>query len=280
MKDLAYYNGDIAAVADMRVPMTDRACFFGDGIYDMTFAANGVIHDCAAHIDRFFEGADRIGIKPDFDKLKLSDLLISLVAKVDAVVMSVYWQITRGTSDRAHAFPSVKPNLWVMLRPTVLTDIYRRVKLVTFEDIRYHYCNIKTINLLPNVLAAEAAKAADAYEAVFHRGDRVTECAHSNVYILQNGTLQTAPADCDILPGISRANMLRAAAALGIPVSENAFSVSDLFSSDEVLVSSTSVFCISASHVDGKPAGGKAPALLKRLQDHLMEEYRREVGLG
>jgi D-alanine transaminase len=142
------------------------------------------------------------------------------------------------------------------------------------EDTRFLHCNIKTLNLIPNVLAGEKAKRAGAYEAVFHRGDRVSECAHSNVHILKDGVLRTAPADNLILAGIARAHLIAQCGKTGVKVDESAFTVDEMFNADEALVSSSGTFCLSASHIDGKPVGGKAPALLKKIQDALLEEFR------
>lgn len=274
METLGYYNGEIGVLEDMRIPMNDRVCWFGDGVYDATLSANHIIFALEEHIDRFFNSAVLLDMDPPISEPALAELLSSLVRKVDSPSQLVYWQMTRGTASRIHSFPEkAKPNLWVMLRPCPMPDIYRKVGLILLEDTRYLHCNIKTLNLIPNVLAAEKAKQAGAYEAVFHRSDRVTECSHSNVHILKNGVLYTAPADHLILPGISRAHLIAQCGKLGIPVSETPFAVSQMLAADEILITSSGSFCLSADRIDGEPAGGKAPELVRKLQDALLEEF-------
>jgi D-alanine transaminase len=217
---------------------------------------------------------------PPLSKGELAELLQSLSLRVDSPNQFVYWQFTRGTAPRNHAFPAGKPNLWAFIRPVPALDIKQKIRLVTVEDTRFFHCNIKTLNLIPNVLASEKARLADCQEAVFHRRDRVTECAHSNVHILTRGVLQTAPADNLILAGIARAHIITHCKALGIPVKEEPFTVQEMMDADEVLISSSGTFCLSASHIDGRAVGGKAGELLEKLQDAVMEEVRRTTKLS
>ena len=279
MENLGYYNGEIGKINDIKIPMTDRVCFFGDGVYDATIAGNHVIFTLEEHVDRFYESASFIKLNLSISKNELMELLSSLVRKVDSPSQLVYWQATRGTAlVRTHFFPeNARANIWVMLRPIDLPDLEKKYKLITVEDTRYLHCNIKTLNLLPNVLAAEKAQAAGCQEAVFHRGDRVTECSHSNVHILKNGELCTAPADNYILPGIARSHLIKICKLLEIPVVEKAFTISEMMDADEVLVTSASNFCSSASHINGEPVGGKAENLLVKLRTSLLEEFKTAV---
>lgn len=273
MKNLGYYNGKIGLIEEMSVPMNDRAGYFGDGIYDATYSRNHIIYALDEHIDRFYNSARLVDMEVPMTKEALADLLCDLVRRVDDGEQFVYWQLTRGTSPRNHAFPDVTPNLWVMLKPAAVKDTYQPIKLITMEDTRFFHCNIKTLNLLPNVLAAQRAESSGAHEAVFHRGDRVTECAHSNVHIIKNETFITAPTDNLILPGIARAHLIRTAKALGYAVEERPFTVSELMAADEVIISSAGSFCLAAAEVDGIPVGGRAPVMLRRMQDALVEDW-------
>ena len=273
MKNLGYYNGKIGLIEEMSVPMNDRAGYFGDGIYDATYSRNHIIYALDEHIDRFYNSARLVDMEVPMTKEALADLLCDLVRRVDDGEQIVYWQLTRGTSPRNHAFPDVTPNLWVMLKPAAVKDTYQPIKLITMEDTRFFHCNIKTLNLLPNVLAAQRAESSGAHEAVFHRGDRVTECAHSNVHIIKNETFITAPTDNLILPGIARAHLIRTAKALGYAVEERPFTVSELMAADEVIISSAGSFCLAAAEVDGIPVGGRAPVMLRRMQDALVEDW-------
>ncbi len=277
MENLGYYNGEYGLLEEMKVPMLDRVCYFGDGVYDATYSRNHVIFALDEHIDRFYNSAGLLKIKIPYTKAELKEILIDMVKKVDSGEQFVYWQITRGTGIRNHAFPDTPANLWIMLKPLQIKDMSNKLKLITLEDTRFLHCNIKTLNLLPSVIAAQKTEEAGCQEAVFHRGDRVTECAHSNVSIIKDGVFRTAPTDNLILPGIARAHIIKKCKLFNIPVDETAFTLKDLMEADEVIVTSSGQFCMTASEIDGKPVGGKAPELVKKLQDALLNEFLEET---
>lgn len=274
MKDLAYYNGKISSVEDMRIPMNDRACYFGDGVYDATYSRNHIVWQLEEHVARLYRSADKLGIGIPHTPEDLCALISRLVTQVDDGEQFVYFQVTRGTAPRAHVWGEMsRGNVWVMLRPMKTKDVYKKIKLITEPDTRFFHCDIKTLNLIPSVMAAQKAELAGANEAVLHRDGRVTECAHSNVHIIKDGIFRTAPTDNLILAGIARANLIRYCGILGIPVREEAFTVDEMMEADEVIVSSVSCFCLAAEEIDGKPVGGKAPALLRSLQDIALKEF-------
>ena len=280
MKNLGYYNGRYDELENMTVPMLDRVCYFGDGVYDATYSRNQIIYMLDAHIDRFYHSAELLDIRIPHTKEEFKAILCDMVKKVDDGSQFVYMQVTRGTGLRNHVFEDgEKGNVWIMLRPQNVKDTYQKIKLITLEDKRFLYCNIKTLNLIPSVLYAKQTATAGCDEAVLHRGERVTECAHSNVSILKDGIFQTAPTDEYILPGIARANLITMCHKFGIPVKEEPFTVAEMMKADEVIVSSSGSFCLAAEEIDGKPVGGKAPALLKRLQDALVEDFLTKTAL-
>ena len=276
MRNLGYYNGRYGLLEEMMIPMNDRVCWFGDGVYDAGPCHNYHIFALREHIDRFFNSAAALGIEIPKSKEDLADLLNELVKKVDTGDLFVYFQVTRGTAIRDHTFEKTPGNLWVMLKPASVGDCIEPIRLITTEDTRFFHCNVKTLNLIPAVMAAQKAKLAGCDEAVFYRpGGRVTECAHSNVHILKDGVLRTAPTDNLILPGIARAHLLRACESLGIPVKEEPFFLPDLFSADEVIVTSSSHLCMHACEVDGQPVGGKDPEHLEQLRAWVLDEFDR-----
>ncbi len=279
MQNIGYYNGKVGLIEDMMIPMNDRSIYFGDGVYDATCCKNGVVYLADEHIDRFFNNAGLIDIKPNFSKSELKTILHSLLSKVDADECFAYWQISRGTAKRNHIYPNVEPNLYITITPAPIRDIYKKIKVITGEDKRFLMCNIKTIDLLPTVIASQKAEEAGAEECIFHRGDRVTECSHSNVHILQNGKLKTAPTDCYILPGIARAHIIKACKKLCIPVDETAFTIDELKKADEIIISSSSKFCLSADTLNNEKVGGKASELLKAIQDEVFCEFLEGVGV-
>ncbi len=279
MKELAYYDGRIGAPEELMVPFQDRVHFFGDGVYDATVGGNHKIYLLEDHLDRFYSSAKALDIKIPMDKKELGELLTKLLSMVEGNTHFVYWQVTRGTAPRDHAYDeAMLGKLWVMIRPNKLKDPDVPVRLITMEDTRFLYCNIKTLNLLPSVLASQEALKAGAMETVLHRGDMVTECAHSNVSILKNGTFLSHPNDNLILRGIAKTHMIQACYRLGIQVLERAFTMEELMDADEVIVTSSSNFCLHADVIDGKPVGGKDPVTIKKIQDAVLKEYLEYTG--
>ena len=278
MKNLGYYNGKFGEIEEMSIPMNDRVCFFGDGVYDATYSRNYKIFTLDEHVDRLYNSASLLGMNIAESKDEMKSILNEMVSKMDTGENFVYWQVTRGSGLRNHVFPeNAKTNLWITISHRDIVDTYKKVKLITMEDTRFLHCNIKTLNLIPSVIASEKAKQAGCDETVFHRGDRVTECAHSNVHIIKDGVFITAPTDNLILPGIARAHLIKACRKLGIPVSEIPFTVAELMDADEIIISSAGSLCLAAEEIDGKKAGGRAPELLRRLQDEVLREFMEET---
>ena len=278
MKELGYYNGTVGELSEMTVPMSDRASWFGDGVYDAQLCRNYRIFGLDEHVNRFFRSARLLEMEPPFAKEELKDLLCTLVRKMDTGSCFVYYQLTRGAGPRSHAYPAGKPNLWVTITPREVNEGRTPVALITAEDIRFELCHIKTLNLIPSVMASEKAKRAGAHEAVlYRRGGRVTECAHSNVHILLNGELRTAPLDHWILPGTARARLLRICERLSLPVNETPFTLEEMMEADEVLLTSSSNLILHADRVDGKPVGMRLPDLYEQLRSEVLGEFFRET---
>lgn len=275
MKNLGYYNGVYDEIENVSIPMGDRVCFFGDGIYDATYSRNYTIFSLDEHVDRFYNSAKLLEIELPFSKKEMKELLNSMLKKMDTGENFVYFQATRGSSSiRNHVFPNeTKANIWINIYHKEILDLTKRIQLITMEDTRFLHCNIKTLNLIPAVIASQRAKEAGCFESVFHRNGRVTECAHSNVHIIKNGVLITAPTDNLILPGIARKHIIEACKKMNIAVKEEPFNLEQLFDADEVLVSSAGALCLSADQIDGKAVGGKAPELVSKLQNMLLQDF-------
>ena len=274
MENLGYYNGKYDLLENMTVPMNDRACYFGDGIFEVAYCRNYKIYALDEHMDRLYESARILGINVPYTKAELCDILYDLIVKVDSHEQHIYWQLSRGTQPRDHApAAGLSANLWVMLRPMKIKDTYDPMNLIVLDDTRFLHCNMKTLNSIPTVLASAKVAAAGADEAVLHRNGRVTECAHSNVSILKDGALITAPADNLILAGVARAHLIKTCEHFGIPVKEEPYTLDTLMEADEVIVTASSMLCRPAKTIDGKPVGGKAPKLLKKLQDALVKDF-------
>ena len=279
MQNLGYYNGQIDLIENIKVPMTDRGFYFGDGLYDVAYARNHVIYALDEHLNRFYSGMELLEMRPPMPQEQLRELLCHLVLKVDDGEQLVYWQATRGCGLRTHAFEDEgKPsNLAIMLRPASIRPVYTPVRLITAEDRRHQYCNVKTLSLLPGIMTAQMAARAGADETVLLRDDRVTECSHSNISMLKDGVFVTPPADRFMLAGVGRAHLMAACHELGIDVVERTFTLGELLDADEIILSSAGSLCLSAFELDGRPVGGKAPELLKKLQDFVVADWLKKT---
>ncbi|MDY4542019.1 MAG: aminotransferase class IV [Candidatus Ventricola sp.] len=280
MKNIAYYNGKTGPIEEMMVPMNDRACYFGDGVYDATMAVNHVPMHFDDHIDRIYNSAKLIDIEIPMPKEEMKRILQGLIDQVEGDSLFVYWQVTRGVGMRNHPYSGAAtgPSLWAWVRPNGMRDVYGAYRCITMEDTRFLHCNIKTINLLPAVIANQRAVEAGCDETIFHRGDRVTECSHSNVHILKDGVLHTAPCDNLILPGIARKHILEICGEQGIPVVEAPFTVDELMAADEVFFSSSSAVTCRVREIDGKPVGMRDEATFAKIRDGYQRKIKEECG--
>ncbi len=276
MKNVGYYNGDIAPLEELKISALDRAVYFGDGVYDVAFIHNRKFVALDDHLDRFFNSCRLLKIDIDMTREEITAIFQSLIDNADTCETDfiLYWQMSRGVAPRGHVFPeNKKPSLFAYITPKKIGDQTRRIKLLTQEDVRFYLCNIKTINLIPNVLASETAKQAGCDEAVLHRGNIVTEGAHTSILIIKDGKVITHPLDNLILPSITRKHILAICRENGIPVEEREFTLDELFDADEVMSASTTTVMLAANEIDGKAVGGKNPELVKRIQDLYFEKY-------
>ena len=185
MKTLGYYNGKYGELDEMSIPMNDRVCWFGDGVYDAGPARNGKIFAIDEHIDRFFNSAGLLDIVMPVTKPELKQLLQEMVDKMDDTELFVYYQVTRGTGIRNHAYTEGAGNLWIMIIPQVIGDCKEPIKLITQPDTRFLHCNIKTLNLIPSCVASGKGKEGRlSGDCVLSSGQprhrvRTQQCVHS-----------------------------------------------------------------------------------------------------
>jgi len=279
MKNIAYYNGKISSIEEMMIPMNERSSYFGDGVYDAMFTVDHVPLQLDDHLRRFYRSARRIDIEIPMPFDELRAMVLDFCSRVDSPSAMAYVQATRGVGMRGHAyrFAGGKPSLWVFVSPDILDPMDRDYRCITMEDTRYLHCDIKTLNLLPSVIYTQRAEEAGCDETILHRGERVTECAHSNVHILKDGVLRTAPCDNLILPGITRAHRIAQCREMGIPVVEEPFTVDEMMDADEVFFTSASALCCRIREIDGKSVGGRDPQLIARIQEAAWQEALAEV---
>ncbi|HEY8378559.1 MAG: D-amino-acid transaminase [Gemmatimonadota bacterium] len=277
---LVYLNGDFLPHTEARVSVDDRGFLFADGVYEVIRVYGGRPYLLQEHLDRMAGGIRALEIPFDgFDRLR--DVAFRLMEEngVDDEG-NIYIQVTRGAAPRKHAFPpaDTPPTVYVSVKPARRhPDAYYEegVDAITTPDTRWARCDIKSIALLPNVLANQKAHAAGAFEALFIRDGIVLEGSHSNVMAVVDGTLVTYPTCNYILAGITRDRILALAARLGVPIREGAIPVDRLHDVDELFLTGTTTEVMPVVRVDGRPVGSGKPGVVTR---RLMEAYRAEIG--
>lgn len=280
MENIAYYNGQFASMEELKIPALDRGVYFGDGVYEALRVEEHRFFALKEHLARFRASLGFLRIEFSMTDDALREILQQAVDRVESRSQQIYFQVTRGTGIRTHAFlAESSANLLIFSREVPLADLseYRRVALL--PDTRWSHCNIKSLNLIPSVLAAQYAKERGASEAVFHRDGLVSECSSSNLLLLKDGTLRTAPTDEKILPGVTRAHFLMLARRLNIPVDETAFTLEEMMEADELMITSTSAHGLPVGFVDDRPVCGRDEALLRRLQRAYREYFWDELGI-
>ena len=228
-----YYNGETGPLEEMKIPMLDRVVFFGDSCYDMATFRSRRAFALRDHLNRFYNSCRMLDIHVELSMEELAGEIQKCIDLSDSDRGSIYWQASRGTKLRSFAWGEAKlrANLIMYAGPAELEPEGTVYRLRTQEDTRCLHCNIKTNNLIPAVLYSQRGFGEGCQESILHRDGIVTECAHSNVHILRDGDLFTAPPDNLILPGITRAHLLNACHILGIPAHEEPFTLDELFSS-------------------------------------------------
>ncbi|MGI2253044.1 D-amino-acid transaminase [Staphylococcus cohnii] len=265
-------NEHLVDEQDAKVPYNDRGYVFGDGIYEYIRTYNNNIFTAKPHFERLIRSAKEIGLELKYNVDELTELIQELLAANGVVNGGVYIQVTRGSAPRDHAFPtpSVEANVMAFTktyeRPYKLLE--EGINAITTEDIRWLRCDIKSLNLLGNVLAKERAVKYNAQEAIQHRGDIVTEGSSSNVYAIKAGEIYTHPVNNYILNGITRMVIKDIAEEKGIPFNEGTFTVDFLRNADEIIVSSTSIEVMPVVKLDGEQVGdGEVGPVTKSLQE-------------
>lgn len=273
MKNLGYYNGKIGLISELTVPLTDRAFYFGDGVYDAVMCRNNIPYLLWEHIDRLYKNCSILGIVPPMCKNELSLTIKELIARVEGEEKFIYFHISRGSGIRNHSYSGGEGNLCITVKPQPLDNVYEKMDTILRKDIRYELCYIKTLNLLPSVLTAQDATDNGCEEAILHRDGIVTECSHSNVSILKNGRLITAPCDQYILPGVTRSHLISVALENGITVEERKYTTNELLDADEIIVTSSSKMARGVKKIDKRAVGGRDEDTLAILRDTMYANY-------
>ena len=267
MSRLAYVDGRWTRHADARVHVEDRGFQFADGVYEVWAVFDGSLADEAGHFDRLERSLSELAIRPPMSRAALRAVLVETLRRNRIRDGSVYLQITRGAARRDHAFPgpAIRPTVVVTAKPmdhaAADARLSKGVAVVTTPENRWARCDVKSVSLLPNVLAKQAARAAGAYEAWFVDADGlVTEGASTNAWIVDaRGVLRTRDTGANILRGVTRAGVLALAPELQLRVEERAFTVAEAQAAREAFVTAASTLVAPVVSVDGEPVGEGCP---------------------
>lgn len=280
MPEIAYVNGHILPFAEATVSINDRGFTFGDSVYEVITAYNGRLFLFTEHLERLRRSLD--GIRMEY--VDVADIGEQIKQTYERALMPkamVYLQISRGVAPRSHAFPAERPEPTVIITVREFPHkeaelVARGVSCITAPDIRWARVDIKTTNLLPNVLAKQQAVEAGCYEAIFIGADeRVLEGTSSNIFVVKNDTLYTHPTNHKILPGITRRFLIGLAEKAGIAVREEWVTREDLYAADEVILSGTTTEVTPVLRIDDRQIGsGKPGPVTQKLYELFLEAIR------
>ncbi|MFZ6773372.1 D-amino acid aminotransferase [Undibacterium sp. SXout7W] len=260
---LVYLNGAFTPLSEAKIPVLDRGFIFGDGVYEVVPVYGRHMFRADQHLARLFRSLAAIGIPNPHTKEEWLALITKVIAAQDAEDQMVYLQVTRGVARRAHAFPAeVVPTVFMMSNPIVLPSAAARangVACVSMEDKRWLHCEIKSISLLGNVLAAQYAAEHEVTESIQFRDGYLTEASASNVWIVKDGVLMGPPKDNLILEGIRYGLIEELCAAHQIPLQARRISHAEVLAADEVMLSSATKEVLAVVKLDDHTIGNGLP---------------------
>jgi len=273
---IAYFNDKFLPKEKISISPDDRGFLFADGVYEVICSYNGKLFKLEEHLNRLKRSLSELHMA-GLPMINLEDIAKELIVRneLSTVHATIYIQITRGAAPRNHEFPDKDTPLSVYATASPFRPLYEErekgIKVITLPDIRWRRCDIKSVSLLPNVLACQQAKEKGATEAVFIRDGVITEGSHTNVCAVFEGRLVTHPADNHILGGITRKVMLDLCTALGIPFTESPIFENELKNADELMVLGTTYEIIPVVQVNDWKVGDGKPGLVTRT---LQQAYR------
>jgi D-alanine transaminase len=279
MPELAYLNGKLMPINEAMVPVEDRGYQFGDAVYEFIASYNGKLFCLEAHLDRLMNSLQGLSF-PAVDRNEIRRDVIDLFEKAGFPRAGIYIQISRGAMPRDHAFSDSARLQTVMTiravkeKPAELRKYGAHA--ITVEDLRWALCNIKTVQLLPSVLAKQKALEAGVFDAIFVSNEGVVrEATSSNFFIVSNGTVITHPLTRNILPGITRQVVLELCREQDIPYREQFFKTFDLYDADEAFLTGTITEVLPIVQVDRRAIGdGQVGPITSQLYNAL----RRRAG--
>lgn len=286
MDGVAYVNGEFAPLSEARVSILDRGFLFADGVYEVAAVLEGRLVDNRAHLERLKRSLAALTISAPLSAAELEKVQEELIVRNRLEEGIVYIQVTRGAGPRDFSFPRDAAPTLVMFtqRKNILNapNVATGIAVKTLPDIRWAWRHIKSVALLPQVLAKQAAAAEGRQEAwMYDEAGLVTEGASSTAFIVtKEGRVTTRPNSSAILPGCTRQIILGLAKGAGLAIEERSFSVEEALGAAEAFVSSASTFVLPVVSIDGRTVGAGVPGeTAKRLRklyvDFALAEVRR-----
>lgn len=282
MPNIAFVNGKFMALTRARVSVEDRGFQFGDGVYELLRVYRNRIYHLDEHLKRLEQSARAIGLSMVYSPARWRSILTTLQSRSRHPDAKLYIQITRGEAPRDHAFPKVRRFTVVAtarkISPPAPALRAKGASVITVPDVRWGRCDIKSINLLPNLLARQKAREAGAFEALFLREGRVLEGAGSNLFCVRRGEIQTPPKGPGILSGITREVVIQLAREGGRALIEKDLTPEDLAGADEVFLTGTTVEVLPVTRVDGRTIGDGRPGPISLdLYRRFLESIRNDA---
>ncbi|MBN9060963.1 MAG: D-amino acid aminotransferase [Rhizobiales bacterium 65-9] len=280
MSRTVYVNGVFLPEHDAKISIFDRGFIFADGIYEVSAVMAGKLLDNDAHLKRLERSLGEIGMPMPMPAEEIVKIQKELIARNDIVEGTVYLQVTRGAADRDFPFPPAD-TMQTLVMFTQKRDFTNSpaaragIRMATVRDIRWERRDIKSVALLAQVLAKQAAAEKGCQEAIMHTADGVvTEGGSSTIFIVTaNGELVTRPLSNEVLPGITRQSLKLLCDERGVPFIERAFTVDEALAAPEVFVTSAGSFVTAVVEIDGKRIGGGQPGpVARRLREIYLDE--------
>jgi D-alanine transaminase len=278
---IVFLNGTYLPQRQASVSVLDRGFLFGDGVYEVIPVYADKIFRLPEHLIRLKNSLAATDIKNPHTDTAWADIFNELVRCNPASGdRSLYLQVTRGVGPtRDHLYPdTLVPTVFVMCRPNTVKNYDQGISAITHEDIRWQFCHIKAITLLPNIMLKQIALKTDgSAEAILTRNGHVTEGAASNVFIVKDGLVTTPAKDKTILPGVTRDLLVELLHAAGIPCDEATVTEQQLSTADEVWITGSLAGIAPVVKLDGRKVGSGQPGPVWKTAVTLFNEYKRRL---
>lgn len=256
MPNFAYINNKFVNFKSAKIHIEDRGLQFADSVYEVIAVLDKNLIDLDFHLKRLKYSLRELEIKFTINKKNLNNIFLNLIKKNKTRNGIIYLQITRGIQFREHKYQkNLTPTLIVYTRNKRFNLPGKKfvgVNTITYQDLRWKRRDIKTVNLLPNIIAANKAKKKNAYEAILIQNGKVTEGTSSNIWIIKRNNLITHPANSDILKGVTRTSLLKIIKKTKLKLIEKQFTHKQLFNADEVFLTSSGSFITPILKIDNK----------------------------